>query len=128
MALFEWVFDILEFGKELLVLIVVVTAWNIFTGKTRLRDVLGIFIPRFRNQGHYRSGNSNQFYGDHSTGFGNRFTQTSDEPLYSNDYEEEEKREYDSPGDYLLNGRMDEFDPYDLNHVVAADEMNSYKN
>lgn len=129
MVLIEWIVDFIEFFREIIFLFFVVAFWNIFTGRMRVRDILGIFIPRLRQNRTQRPANGRSYtYYDDDESYSSHQSHLSDEPLYTHQYDDDEgRREYDSPGDFIMNGSPDEFDYTNENHVAAYESYDDYK-
>jgi hypothetical protein len=116
MSIIEWIVDAIVFFREIIAIFIVIFIWKFITGQTKWNR---------RNSAH-RSYHNEQNYDYDDSSHINHQNYSSDEPLYQNHYEEQEQREYDSAGDFLVNGNMSDFDYENAYHRQAADSLDPY--
>lgn len=115
MSIIEEIVDAIIFFREIIAIFIVIFIWKFITGQTKWN----------RRHSAHRS-HQNYDYDDSSQG--NHQNSFSDEQLNQNYYEEQEQREYDSAGDFLVNGNMSDFDYENEYHRQAADSLDPYNN
>lgn len=106
MSLINLIIDFIVFFREIIVIAIVAYIWFRIRGERSNEDTY-----------YYEDEDEDVYYHNHLT----------DEPFYQNQSTQSEQRQYNSPGDFLVNGSLSDFDHTNIHHREAANSFNSYR-